>query len=228
MLSQIRCPGFSRRSLELLDLFRSQHIRQIKLDPRSAHWLFFRWGTHGVSCLMQRRLLRHAQNFKKNLCITQNIFYSPTVHTETNIRAELHKAAAKRGETSRLSEALGIAPSTVTRWIAGGPIPPPMIKLLDLYFFDVMPFDIVGEKLVESVLDFTEDQWKVICILAKRQGIPPAKWISNQIRTILAHNDEAIAERKEIEHARKSGTVSPLYEVPKVADDVPEQGKQQR
>jgi hypothetical protein len=98
-----------------------------------------------------------------------------------------------------------------------------MIKLLDLYFFDVMPFDIVGEKLVESVLDFTEDQWKVICILAKRQGIPPAKWISNQIRTILASDDEARHERQLLERARVAGqqiseSGHGLHSIAKVAD----------
>lgn len=148
---------------------------------------------------------------------------------EQNIREALKTAAQNRGDISRIAKALSIAPSTVTRWVAGNEIPPPMIKLLNLYFFDKMPFDITGESLLPSMLDFTEDQWKVICILAGRQGISPGKWIANQIRTILASDDEARAEREKLEAARRASNagLSHLHELPKVAEEPPEYGSKQ-
>ena len=148
---------------------------------------------------------------------------------EQHIREALKTASQNRGEISRIAKALSISPSTVTRWIAAGEIPPPMLKLLNLYLFDKMPFDIAGEKVLPSVLDFTEDQWKVICILAGRQGISPGKWIANQIRTILASDDEARAEREKLEAARRASNagLSHLHELPKVAEDSTAYGSKQ-
>lgn len=143
---------------------------------------------------------------------------------EQKIRDQLAIAAKQRGETTRISTALGIAPSTVSRWITGGEIPPPMVKLLNLYFFDVMPFDIVSEHLANSVLDFTEDQWKVICILAKRQGTSPGKWIADKIRWILAGDEQARTLQHALEATRRTGHPAHLQELPKVAEDSPKYG----
>lgn len=74
--------------------------------------------------------------------------------------------------------------------------------LLDLYFFGIIPFEIVNEKIVNSVLDFTTDQWNVITILSARQGISAGKWIANQIRSYLAFNEEAKIEQANISRAR--------------------------
>lgn len=94
-------------------------------------------------------------------------------------------------------------------------------SLLNLYFFDVMPFAIVGEKLVNSVLDFTEDQYRVICILASRRGVTPAVWIADQIRSYLAFNEEAKAETSKIVAERMARNAShfSVLETPKVAED---------
>jgi DNA-binding MarR family transcriptional regulator len=152
------------------------------------------------------------------------------VTDEQDIRAALEEAGKNRGEISRLAKALGIAPSTVTRWIAGGEIPPPMLKLLNLYFFDKMPFDITGESILNSMLDFTEDQWKVICVLAGRQGISPGTWIANQIRAYLAWDDEAKAERAKLEAARRASNagLEHLQELQKVADDPAHYGRDKK
>jgi len=155
-------------------------------------------------------ILRDAIKRKKKVALRKNNFTIPSVSEENNIRKALQTAAGNRGEITRISKALGVAPSTVTRWVAGGDIPPPMEKLLNLYFFDIMPFDIVGEHLLESVLSFTEDQWRVINILAKRQGRTPAKWIASKIREYLAWNEEAKEARE--------GPKLPFEEL-KVAED---------
>lgn len=149
----------------------------------------------------------------------------PPVSDEQNLRAALIEAAAKRGEISKIAKALSISPSTVSRWIEGE-IPPPMAKLLNLYFFDMMPFDIAAETIIQSVLDFTEDQWKVICILAKRQGLTPGLWIANQIRAYLAMDDEARTQRANLEAQRRATNagLQHLQELPKVAEDSPEYG----
>jgi hypothetical protein len=221
MLRQTPRSGLGRRFLELLHLFGGQHIREIEQDSSAAFrsvWLLF---AHGVSCVTAIRLLRDAQRRKKKLCITQNIFYGAAVTDEQDIRNALASASKNRGDISRIAKALSIAPSTVKRWNDGGEIPPPMLKLLNLYFFDKMPFDITGENLLPSMFDFTEDQWKVICVLAGRLGITPGVWISNQIRTYLAGDDKAMTLRKELEAARRASSVglTQLFEMQKVAED---------
>jgi hypothetical protein len=96
-----------------------------------------------------------------------------------------------------------------------------MLKLLNLYFFEVMPFDIASEKLLNSVLDFTEDQYRVICILATRESSTPARWIANQIRSYLAFNDEAKEEMAKIVAERMARNASFLHALPdsKVAEE---------
>jgi len=141
------------------------------------------------------------------------------VTNEQAIRSELLKASKNRGEFSKIAKALGVSPSTVTRWIPSDDtpapvIPPPMLKLLNLYFFEIMPFDIAREKLLGSVLDFTEDQYKVICVLATRQSSTPAKWISDKIRDYLVMNDAAKAETSKIVAERMARNATHLQILP--------------
>ncbi|MES2923719.1 MAG: hypothetical protein V4819_19345 [Verrucomicrobiota bacterium] len=77
-----------------------------------------------------------------------------------------------------------------------------MLILLDLYFFGTIPFEIANEKLLRGVLDFTSDQWRVICILANRNSITPGKWIANQIRSYLTFEGEAKAVQADITRER--------------------------
>lgn len=74
--------------------------------------------------------------------------------------------------------------------------------LLDLYFFGTIPFEIVNEKLLEGVLDFTTDQWRVICILANRNSLLPGQWIADKIRSYLAFNEQAKSVQAEIVRER--------------------------
>jgi DNA-binding MarR family transcriptional regulator len=123
--------------------------------------------------------------------------------TEIDIRQQLQTAGKER-KGSKIAAALKIAPSTVKRWIDGGDIPPPMLTLLDLYFFGTIPFEIANQKALHGVLDFTTDQWRVIEVLARREAKTPGKWIADQIRGFLSYDEDArietdkiIAERKE-------------------------------
>lgn len=148
--------------------------------------------------------------------------------TEEIIRAKLAETCAQRGGQSEIAKAFEVHPSTVKRWAEGGDIPPPTLKLLNLYFFEIIPFDIVSENLLNSVLSFTEHQWRVICILAKRQGQSPGEWIASQIRAYLAMDDEARSARERLEAAQKASSagVSHLQEVMKVAEDPAPYGSQ--
>ena len=66
-----------------------------------------------------------------------------------------------------------------------------MVKLLDLYFFGIIPFDVANESILHSVLEFTPAQWEVISIIATRKGMTESQWIADRIRTFLAFDDEA-------------------------------------
>jgi hypothetical protein len=72
--------------------------------------------------------------------------------------------------------------------------------LLDLYFFGIIPFEIVNEKILHGVLDFTENQWRAICIMATRNSTTPAKWIAKEIRSYLNYNEEGRSAMWEAEH----------------------------
>jgi transcriptional regulator with XRE-family HTH domain len=89
--------------------------------------------------------------------------------------------------------------------------------LLDLYFFGKMPFAIVNQPLLKSVLEFTPLQWRVITIIATKRGMKPGAWIADRIRDYLAFNEEA----REIsaEHEESDTPHSHLQPMDKVAED---------
>jgi transcriptional regulator with XRE-family HTH domain len=89
--------------------------------------------------------------------------------------------------------------------------------LLDLYFFGKMPFEIVNQALLKSVLEFTPLQWRVITIIATKRGMKPGGWIADRIRDFLAFNEEA----REIsaEHDQSDTSHAHLHPMDKVAED---------
>lgn len=148
-------------------------------------------------------------------------------HTEVTAQNLRYVRGARGMSQDEVAEIVGLKGYHISNIEKGRrELSPSEAALLNLYFFERMPFEIVGEKLLNSVLDFTEDQWRVICILAKRQGITPGQWIAAQIRAYLAMDDEAKAERLRLEDARRASTagLSHLREVPKVAEDPPSYG----
>lgn len=65
-------------------------------------------------------------------------------------------------------------------------------SLLELFFFGTIPKGVAQvTRDIRSILEFTEDEWRVIEILAKRAGLPAEKWIASKIREYLTWNEEA-------------------------------------
>lgn len=116
---------------------------------------------------------------------------------------------------------LGIPRNAISKIESGTRALAPSEKaLLDLYFFGTIPFEIINEKLLEGVLDFTEDQWRVICILAKRVSLTPGKWIANQIRSYLAYDEEAKGLQFDFAKTRLEALPAPPAEnLSKVAEE---------
>lgn len=105
------------------------------------------------------------------------------VTDEITIREALSDACAKRGVQAEISKAFNVSQSTVKRWFEGGEIPPPMLKLLDWYFFGTLPPRLSSDEQVPSgMLDFSPEEWNIVLILAARAGQSPAKWIASTIR----------------------------------------------
>ena len=93
-----------------------------------------------------------------------------------------------------LAEALQVTPATVSRWLNGkNPISGSDEALLKLLIRGEMPFDLISQPVLGSVLEFTPDQWRVIGILARKDGLSEGTWITNQIRSFLAFDPIARA-----------------------------------
>lgn len=122
---------------------------------------------------------------------------------EESTRQHLIEALETRGTQARISEALEVSPATVKRWADGEGIPAAMVKLLRLYFFGEIPFELVHPRQdLSSVLRFTEQEWKMIEILATRKGIEAKDWIRSQVLDYLAF----LEARQELEkEANKFG-----------------------
>lgn len=106
---------------------------------------------------------------------------------EILLRKALAKACEQRGTQAEISKAFEVHTSTVKRWIDGGEIPPPMLKLLDFYFFGTVPPRIANPSTdPQAVLDFDEAEWAIIGSLARREGILEAQWIASRVRDYIA------------------------------------------
>jgi transcriptional regulator with XRE-family HTH domain len=71
-------------------------------------------------------------------------------------------------------------------------------KLLDWYFFGILPARLSGPPSdVSGLLEFDETEWRIIEILANREGLPPREWIAKKIQDYLAifktHPPEPVA-----------------------------------
>ena len=124
----------------------------------------------------------------------------------TEVTAEnLRFVRGARGLTQEaVAEILGIPFNAISKIESGGrALADAEKKLLDLYFFGIMPMGIVrpSEDLAQT-LDFTEAEWRMVGILAIRAGQTPEQWIRSQILSYLAFQDSLAASPKVVNMPR--------------------------
>lgn len=108
---------------------------------------------------------------------------------------ELKKLVSKHPKTQEgIAADLGIGRSTLTNWISGRrKISPSDEKLLRLYFYGEIPFDMIRDEAetdLSSVLEFSASEWAVIELLSRRSGYhTPGEWIVANIREYLAFRE---------------------------------------
>ncbi len=59
-------------------------------------------------------------------------------------------------------------------------------KLLDWYFFGTLPPSVVATLDLQGVLEFTDDEWHIIGMMARAAGQSEAKWIRESILSFVA------------------------------------------
>lgn len=123
-------------------------------------------------------------------CMMQNLWQFPLMKSETEIQHALSRELETRGAQTKISSAIGVNGSTVMRWSTGEvAIPAAMQKLLRLYLFGEIPFSMLRDPdQARSLLEFSEEEWRLITILAARAGQEPRAWIRSQILAYLAYN----------------------------------------
>lgn len=127
-----------------------------------------------------------------------------------------------------LAKTIGVTPATVSRWLSGKVIPSGSDEsLLRLLVRGEMPFDMISSQVLRGVMDFTEDQWRVIATIAGRHGMTPGKWIAEKVRWILAGDEEARGLLQEFAAGRKeeNGNIRLMDAPAKVAENAMKYGK---
>jgi transcriptional regulator with XRE-family HTH domain len=103
---------------------------------------------------------------------------------------------------SYIAELLGIQQSAVSRVESGKrEITSAEKQVLEFFFFGKLPDRIpaVRDDLARGIMEFTESEWRVITILAQREGNKvPTAWIADKIRGYLENNPSALAANSEL------------------------------
>ena len=134
------------------------------------------------------------------------------MQSEETIRRSLVKELETRGAQKRISQALEVSATTVMRWGDGETIPAAMQKLLRLYLFGEIPFSMLRDpEAGRSLLEFSEEEWRLITILAARAGQEPKAWIRSQILAYLAYYEAQATGSGEAPNS--------LQSVPRAAED---------
>lgn len=60
-------------------------------------------------------------------------------------------------------------------------------KILDWYFFGIVPPRLTTAAGLAGILDFDPAEWAIIGILSRRAGQTEAQWIASQIRAYLVY-----------------------------------------
>lgn len=110
--------------------------------------------------------------------------------TEVSSESLRHIRTSKGVTQGTVAELLGLPKNAVSKIETGvRDLADSEKKLLDLYFFGIFPKGFVrSPEDIASILDFTENEWRIIDILAKRAGQTPAAWIRSQILAYLSFN----------------------------------------
>jgi transcriptional regulator with XRE-family HTH domain len=121
-------------------------------------------------------------------------FFVITTHMTAK---QLQKCIAEHPKKqTAIAKDLGISSGGFSKWVNGHrTIDQRDEKLLRLYFFNEMPFELIrSDKATTNQLLFTEAEWQIISILSKREGyINPRAWITAKIRGYLDNNPTAKA-----------------------------------
>ena len=116
------------------------------------------------------------------------------MNSETTIREALATACKQRGKQAEISKTFDVHTSTVKRWVDGGEIPPPILKLLDWFLFGVVPPRLKPLANLATVLEFDADEWAIIGAAARREGTTEARWIAGRIRSYLRFREQPLGE----------------------------------
>lgn len=117
------------------------------------------------------------------------------MNTEETIRKALISECQQRGKQAEISKTLDVHPSTVKRWIDGGEIPAPLLKLLNWYLFGEVPASLKRITDLKAVLDFDADEWALIGAASRREGVCEADWIAGRIRCYIRFKSADSGER---------------------------------
>ena len=153
---------------------------------------------------------------KLKFCVTRILCDFPRMTSEEELQRELSKELEVRGAQTKISQAIGVNGSTVMRWSTGEiAIPPAMQKLLRLYLFGEIPFTLLRDpRDLESILEFSPEEWRIITILAARAGQEPKSWIRSQILAYLA-----FCQADRAKTTGYSDRPNPLYSMPTAAEE---------
>ena len=132
--------------------------------------------------------------------------------SEEEIREGLLKELSTRGAQKRIAQTLEVSATTVMRWGGGETIPPAMQKLLSLYLFGEIPFSMLRDPNdAQTLLEFTEEEWRLITILSARAGQEPPAWIRSQIIAYLAFSQSG--GEQSTGYGKESNPLRPLARV---------------
>ncbi len=105
--------------------------------------------------------------------------------TADNLRFIRGSKGTNQGE---IADILGIAQTAVSKIETGmRALSDSEKRLLDWYFFGILPPKIGNAGVdLKGTLEFDEAEWRMIGIMANKNGMTPGEWIASRIRDHIA------------------------------------------